>query len=151
MAKGLYCYSDDSAVIDRHFRVAGMPFPVMLRQSSWSVIEALLPVGMAQARTSQRWGTEVRFLASTLESNSSPSVPPKALVFVDYQTDVEAVLYPLTAFEALVELQQSGFWVEHERECIGGFLAWIRRVGRHKLTYSRIDEAIEAVGALLAA
>jgi hypothetical protein len=150
MAGGLYCYSDDSAVIDRHFRVAGMPFPVMLRQSSWSVIERLLPAEMAQTRPSQRWGTDVRFLASNLEGASSPSVPPRALVFVDYQSDAKAEIQPLTALEALTALQQSGFWVEHERESIGEFVDWVKRVGRYKLTYSKIEDAIEAVTALLA-
>jgi hypothetical protein len=69
---------------------------------------------------------------------------------VDYQPDGDTTLRPLTAFEALVELQQSGFWVEHKNESIAGFLSWLGRIGRHKLTYSRIDEATQTVAAILA-
>src|SRR5579863_8935414 len=34
MALGYYCYSDDSVVLDRQFKVSGMPFPLTLRESS---------------------------------------------------------------------------------------------------------------------
>ena len=65
MAHGFYCYSDDSAVIDRAFRVAGMPFPLMLRQSSWSVLESRL-ASLERVGIHRRAGDEVCFLPSNL-------------------------------------------------------------------------------------
>jgi hypothetical protein len=154
MAEGLYCYSDDSAVLDREFRVAGMPFPVMLRKSSWPVLESRLAC-MERVSTHCRAGVEAGFLPSNLPGSTSPSVPVRALVFVEYQSatdhaDAETTLKALTAFESLVGLQRSGFWVEHDRESIDRLVGWIARLPRHRLTYSSIDEAVSAIRGLLA-
>lgn len=148
-AHGLYCYSDDSAVIDCAFRVAGMPFPLALRKSSWPVLESRLAC-RERISVHPRAGDEVGFLPSNLPHNSSPAAPVRALVFVEYQPHVRTGLQPLTAFDALLALERSGFWVEHDRGSIAGFLRWIQRLPRHKLTYSSLDEAIGAVKGLLA-
>src|SRR5262249_25017974 len=81
MAQGLYCYSDDSAVIDRAFRVAGMPFPLMLRKPSWPTLKSRFP-GIERIGVHRRLGVDTIFLPSNLPDNSSPSSPIKALVFV---------------------------------------------------------------------
>jgi hypothetical protein len=148
MAEGLYCYSDDSAVIDHNCNVAGMPFPLMLRLSSWPVL-ASRSASFELAPVQRRGGTDVRLLPSNLPANSSPSLPANALVFVDYQPGARTSLQPLTAFEALLEVQKSGFWVKHDRESIARFLAWIGRLHRYRLTYPRIDDAIDTLGAFL--
>ena len=129
MAEGFLCYSDDSAILDRHFEVAGMPFPLMLRESSWLVLESRFAPYMdtKRARVHRRFGCDVRFLPSNLPANSSPAVAPKALVFVDYQSGARTQLRPVTPFQALLGLRQGGFWVEHGHESIAEFLAWIGR------------------------
>jgi hypothetical protein len=151
MGRGLYCYSDDSAVLDRQFRVCGMPFPTMVREESWPVIASCVDAFYKRAPVHQRWGMTVRFLPSNLPRNSSPVARAKALVFVEYRPGSEAtVVEPLTPFEAMVGLQQGGFWVEHSRESIADFLAWIQGLECRKLRYSQIDEACDAVTGLLA-
>ena len=145
MAEGLFCYSDDSVVLDRHFRVAGMPFPVMLREASWAVLG---PAVVEGSRIHRRLGHNVRFLPSNLPANSSPTAVPKALVFVDYQPDAPATLQALTPFEALLGLRDGGFWVEHDQQSIAQFLAWIERLGCYKLTWSAIGQASDAVRGL---
>jgi hypothetical protein len=150
MAAGFYCYSEDSVVLDRRFHVSGMPFPLMLRESSWPVLDSRFPSFMHRARIHRRGGCGVRFLPSNLPADSSPSVAPKALVFVDYQPGASATLQPLTPFEALMALRQAGFWVGHDRESIAGFLAWIGRLDGYRLTYSLLDRATDAVRGLLA-
>jgi hypothetical protein len=149
MAHGLYCYSDDSAVIDRAFRVAGMPFPLMLRQSSWPVLESRL-ARLERVGIHRRAGAEVCFLPSNLPGSSSPAAPVKALVFVEYQPEVTTMLQPLTAFHTLLALQRSGFWVEHDRESIARFLGWLTLLPSHRLTYSSMDGAVGVVRDLLA-
>lgn len=150
MAGGLYCYSDDSAVLDRQFKVSGMPFPLTLRKSSWPILDSRIPSFIDRAPVRQRAGCTVRFLPSNLPSNSSPAATPRALVFVDYQPGASIALEPLTPFEALLGLRQCGFWVEHNRESIAGFLGWIGRLDTYRLSYSRIDEAFGIVSGLLA-
>jgi hypothetical protein len=150
MAEGLFCYSDDSAILDSHFEVSGMPFPLMLRESSWQVLESRFPSFREHARVHERFGCDVRFLPSNLPAHSSPAVAPKALVFVDHQPDAQTELRRLTPFEALLGIRHGGFWVEHDYESISEFLAWVERIDRYTLRYSRIDEASDAIGRLLA-
>lgn len=150
MAEGFLCYSDDSAVLDRQFKVSGMPVPLTLRESSWPVLASRFPAFMESTSVHRRWGCNVRFLGSNMPSNSSPAADPKALVFVDYRPGAPASLQPLTPFEALTTLCQSGFWVEHNRENIARFIAWIGELSAYRLTYSLLDEASDAAKLLLA-
>ncbi len=150
MAGGLYCYSDDSAVLDRQFRISGMPFPLTLRESSWPVLDSRFPSFIDRAPVHRRAGCTVRFLPSNLPSNSSPAATPRALVFVDYRPGASSALEPVTPFEALLGLRQCGFWVEHNHDRIAGFLGWIGLLDSYRLTYSRIDEAFGIVSGLLA-
>jgi hypothetical protein len=149
MASGFQCYSEDSVLLDEQFIVSGMPFPLMLRESSWPVLKSRFASFMESTSIHHRWGCNVRFLPSSLPADSSPAVAPEALVFVDYQPDAATTLRPLTQFEALIALGHGGFWVEHAPDSIAGFLAWLGRIGRYKLTYSVIDEASQAIGGLL--
>jgi hypothetical protein len=148
MARGLRCYGDDSAVIDGDFQVAGMPFPLTLRKSSWPVLEKL--IRREQLRVHSRYGEEVGFLDSNLPAGASPAAPVKALLFVEYQPQALAVMKPLPVFETLLRLRGSGFWIEHTRADIARFLEWLTRLPRLSLTYSRLDEAADAVAELLA-
>jgi hypothetical protein len=150
MAKGLYCYSDDSTVLDRQFEVSGMPFPLTLRESSWPVLDSRFPSFLDRAPVHRKLGCTVRFLSSNLPANSSPAVTPRALVFVEYRPGASSTLQPLRPFEALLALREGGFWVEHARASIAGFLGWIGRLDSYKLTYSLIDEACGIVSGLLA-
>jgi hypothetical protein len=150
MATGFYCYSDDSAVLDRQFKVLGMPFPLTLRKRSWPVIDPHFASFTDRAPIHRRLGCSVRFLPSNLPANSSPAVTPAALVFVDYRPGASTALQCLKPFEALLALQQCGFWVEHDRWSIAGFLGWIGRLDSYKLTYSLIEEASGVVSGLLA-
>jgi Coenzyme PQQ synthesis protein D (PqqD) len=149
MAGGFYCYSDDSTVLDRQFKVSGMPFPLTLRESSWPVLDARFPSFIDGAPVHRRSGCTVRFLPSNLPANSSPAATARALVFVEYRPGASSTLQPLTPFDALLGLRQGGFWVEHDRESIAEFLSWIGRLDCYRLTYSRIDEASGIVDGLL--
>ena len=146
MAEGLLCYSDDSAVIDRECRVAGMPFPLVLRKSSWPLLSSRA-VSLELSPVMRRQGADVRLLPSNLPSNGSPAVPARALVFVDYQPDSKTRLQPLTPFQCLLEFQRSGFWVKQELPDIERFLAWICSLERFRLTYPLVDDAVEVLGA----
>ena len=71
-------------------------------------------------------------------------------VFVEYRANARRFqMTPLTVFESLMALRESGFWVEHERESIGESLDWIARLPRFRMRYSSIDDAVAAVRGLL--
>ena len=149
MQSGLHLFSDDSAAIDRRTRrVVDLPFALMLREGSWAVLESYYPE-LAQAPMFHRNGDTVRFLAPPVDGQSH-SAAPKALVFVRYLSGATTQLTALSAFEALLGLQKSGFWVPHNRESIASFLAWLQSVPAYELTYSSLPEAINIVRSLLA-
>ena len=134
MQSGLLCYSDDSACLTTDFEVAGMPFALSLREGSWHLFPNL---------------ERPRFIPSNL-NGTSPTAPPVALIFVDYQPDAVATTFePVPTFDALVALQESGFWVEHSKPTITAFLDWISRLPIYRLRYSKINEAIAQVHSLL--
>ena len=51
----------------------------------------------------------------------------------------------MTTLEALVELQESGFWVRHDRDSIQDFLNWLDLLPKYKLLYSDVHQAADAV------
>ena len=144
MAAGVTCYGDDSAVLDEEFRVAGMPFPLMLRRPGWPVLAGRC----REPDWMWRWGTECGFVDSNLPVGASPTAAVNALIFVQHHTG-ETIMEPVGAFEALLRLKESGFWVAHERESIGRFVEWVGGLRRYQLTYSSIDEAVCEVQKLL--
>jgi hypothetical protein len=144
MARGLAYHCDDSAVLDREFRVIPMPFPVMLRPGSWPLIEERLP-SFKDAPIYRRWGTNVRFLTPAPANGPAPVT---ALVFVRHEKGAEPQLAELSVLDSLLALQRSGFWVEHTRESIERFLGWLARIRRYNLRYAELEEAEAIIGKL---
>ncbi len=146
MGRGLPYHCDDSAVLDQEFRVTPMPFPVMLRPGSWSLIEDRFP-GFKEAPIYSRWGTNVRLLPPV---HATGPARITALVFVRHETGAETQLAELSVLDSLLALQRSGFWVEHTRESVARFLGWLARTGRYSLQYSELEEAENVIGELAA-
>jgi Coenzyme PQQ synthesis protein D (PqqD) len=146
---GLHFLSDDSAAIDRNtMRVAPMPFALMVREGSWPVLNSRFPE-LASAPIYERNGWRVRFLAPP-ENKLGSGVPAKCLLFIEYRPGAATSLEPLTAFESLLRLQKSGFWVPHDRDSIGAFLSWMQSIPAYYAVYSDLDEATVLVHRLLA-
>ncbi len=145
MASGLKFYCDDSAALsEEDGRISPMPFRMMVREGSWKVLHTKYPEVLSSP-VFRRWGQNVRFvdpLASQLAA--SPGLAT-ALVFVSYSPEHELSLNPISPFEALLKLQESGFWVEHEKQSISRFLAWLQKIPAFTLAYSDLDAAISAV------
>jgi hypothetical protein len=134
MLSGLLCYSDDSALLTTNFEIAGMPFALSIREGSWPLFPQL---------------DRPRFLPSNL-NGTTPATPPKALVFVNYQPETQTtILEPVEPFEALIAINQSGFWVEHTQPSIAAFIDWLARIPIHRLTYSDLQSAAATVRNLL--
>jgi hypothetical protein len=134
MQSGLLCYSDDSACLTTDFQIAGMPFALSIREGSWHLFPQF---------------DKPRFIPSNL-NGTSPTAPPIALIFVEYSADTEITTFePIPIFDALVAIQESGFWVEHKPATITAFLDWLSRLPVHRLRYSKLDEAMAQVHALL--
>jgi hypothetical protein len=150
MRSGLRFFSDDSAAIDRTtLQVVALPFALMLREGSWRVLAPYVP-DLSAAPILERNGDRVRFLAPSSMVQSG-RVTPKCLLFVQYQQGASPNLRKLTAFESLLGLQQSGFWLPHEERTIRSFLSWVQSMPSFHLTYSSLGDAIPIVHNLLRA
>lgn len=144
MSRGLPYYCDDSAVLDHQFRITPMPFPLALRPGSWPLLDPQFPA-LKEAPAYSRYGTLVRFL------NPVPAKAPAAataLVFVRHDPTTQTRMTPIGEFDSLLALQKSGFWVEHTREGIARFLAWLATTRRFDLLYAELDSAEKAIRAL---
>jgi hypothetical protein len=149
MHSGLNIFSDDSAAIDLQTgQVVSLPFALMLREGSWPVLAPYFPE-LSSSPTFYRNGDHVRFLPP-LSGPKIAAVPPHCLLFVRYQPGAPVQLDPLTAFESLLSLRESGFWVPHNREIIAQFLTFLQTLPAYRLTYSELPSAIPVVHRLLA-
>lgn len=148
MHSGLHVLSDDSAAIDRQTaQVVSLPFALMLREGSWPVLSPYFPE-FHSAPTFYRNGDYVRFL----RPHSDPvinALAPQCLLFARYQPGFPVLIHTLTTFEALLALQESGFWVPHDRESISEFLSWLQSLPAYSLTYGQLSDAIPQVCSLI--
>lgn len=144
LGRGLPYYCDDSAILDREFRITQMPFPLALREGSWPLLDAQFPA-LRDVPVHSRYGALVRFL---LPEPAGQPGHAKALVFVAYAPSAETRMTPVGELASLLALQRSGFWVEHTEQGIARFLEWLRRTQRFELVYSNLEQAIETISGL---
>jgi len=139
MQSGFAFQADDSVGVSRRsFDIPPMPFGLAIREGSWSAVSARFPNFKALPVTN-RFGRQVRFLAPA--STGGP-VPAAALVFPLYDPDSSGSVTPLGTLDRLVHLKESGFWVEHTRESIQGFLDWIQSVPAYRIVYSDVEKVV---------
>jgi Coenzyme PQQ synthesis protein D (PqqD) len=137
MTRGLPYHCDDTAVIDREFRIVPMPFPLMLREGSWPLLDSRLPE-LRAAPVYSRWGSKVRFI---MPLNTAEPGLARALVFVKRDPATQTQLTELSVLDSLLALRGSGFWVEHKQESIERFLGWLAGISRYHLCYAELEEA----------
>jgi len=148
MHRGLTFYCDDSAAIERNtLSVPVMPFALTIREGSWPVLSPRFPQ-LNSAPIVSRFGQRVRFLHPECADHTL-SGQTAAIVFSSYQAGAKTGLLPFSTLETLLGLQESGFWVPHDRSSIQSFLDWIHSVPAYSLTYSDVDEAATVVTDLL--
>ena len=144
MSRGIPYLCDDSAVLNQDFQVAPMPFPIMLREGSWPLLEPLIP-GLKSAPGQTRWGTGARFLQPPAP-NKPASVT--SLIFVSHGENEGTQLMELGVLDSLLALQRSGFWVEHQPQSIARFLRWISNIQRYRLRFTDLESGMSAISKL---
>jgi hypothetical protein len=137
---GLKLYADDSVALDRgSLKVPAMPFALMVREGSWPVISARFPE-FEKLPTFSRYGENVRFLQPGSDIGQ-PAAQPCAIILSQWEAGATTRVEPLTAFDALVRLKDTGFWLAHDRSSIQQFLAWLHGLPIFGMVYSNVDEA----------
>ncbi len=148
MHSGLRFLADDSVAIERRsLTVSSMPFALMLREGSWPVLASRFPE-LSSAPVLKRNGFNVRFLAPPVHQ-LEPGASAKCILFTEFKPGAAATLDPLTPFESLLRLENTGLWIPHERRSIESFLDWIQKVPAYDFSYSNLDEATALIRGLL--
>lgn len=145
MASGLKFYCDDSAAIGcGDLKISPMPFRMMVREGSLDVLKDRFP-GIITSTASERYGQKVRFLAPAAEQVAASASCATAIIFVSFSPGDTTAMRKLDLLATLLRLQESGFWVRHDRESIEAFLGWLQSLTAFTLVYSNLDEAISKV------
>lgn len=148
MHAGFLLYAEDSAVLHAGTLTVPMtPFSLMIREGSWPVVMPRFPE-LANAPVISHSGIDVRFLPPRWDGQPR-SASVSAIVFSQYVPGSITKLKSLDTFETLLRLQESGFWVAHDRESIAEFLQWLAERPTYSLTYCELDEAIPVIRDLL--
>ena len=149
MKMGLTFYSDDSVILERDtLSVPSMPFALMVRQGSWDLLGARFPE-LRDAPIVSRFGQLVRFLSPVEMKLTDHCERVSAIVFVRFDSNAANQISALDTLEALLRLQESGFWVAHDKQSIRAFLAWFQSTPSFTLTYSDVDQAAVIIHRLI--
>ncbi len=132
---GFDVLTDDALWLEQHsVDVLGLPLALKLREGSWPVLLGRFPE-IPTLQEFRRKGQTVKYLC--LRHPGEPArAAGTALVFAHFDPRHSALLRPVSAFDSLVGLQNSGFWVEDDEEAIRTFLHWLDRIPKFDLRWS---------------
>lgn len=148
LASGFTFFADDSVAIWREgLSIATMPFPLTIREGSWSVVASHLPE-LHDVPIDHRYGEQVKFLYPEVKAENR-STKACAIVFTRWDRGAKTTVSSLTTFEALLRLRDSGFWLAHDFDAIGVFLDWLQRLPVYEITYSDVGDAVAFMRKLL--
>ena len=74
-----------------------------------------------------------------------------AIAFTEWVEGSGVSVQKLNTAEAIGRLDQSGFWVAHDRDSIGAFLAWLDALPKFALRYGDLTEAVSQVATITGA
>jgi len=148
MHAGMTFYGDDSIPLEREsLTIPGMPFALMIREGSWPAVSRRFP-NFSNAPVHVRYGENVRFLHPTRAAHHT-SARAAAIVFSRWAPHATTAISSLDSFEVLVRLNDSSFWVAHDRDSIQAFLDWIQSLPSYEMLYSDLDEAVAFIAKLV--
>jgi hypothetical protein len=149
MKMGMTLYADDSVLLERDtLSVPVMPFPLMLREGSWNVLYSRFPK-LKDQPIFLRYGQRIRFLPRAGVKQDGSCAGVGAIVFPRFERQIATEVIRLNTLEALLRLQQSGFWVAHDETSIRSFLEWLHSTPAFSINFSEVDEAASIVCNLL--
>jgi hypothetical protein len=145
--RGLTLYADDSVCLEaRSLTIPAMPFALAVREGSWPLLSAWFPA-FSEIPPVDRFGQQVRFWHPPAAPASATAA---AVVFTLYQPGAKLSIQPLDTLQALVRLQESGFWVDPTQKGIRAFLRWLESLPVYSLVYSDlVDSDLDAAGTFI--
>jgi hypothetical protein len=147
--RGFDLMTEDMALLnDRTLSVSVLPHAIKLREGSWEILRPFCAEIDTAPDYTQKDGQKLRFLSPNRISPAR-EVPAKCLLFIRFDAGANVKVRDVSAFDALARLADAGLWVDLSQEKVSKFLAWILETPKRELIYSDLNDAVEAVGALL--
>ncbi|MBV9266961.1 MAG: PqqD family peptide modification chaperone [Acidobacteriaceae bacterium] len=149
MASGFTLYGDDFIGVEAgSLQIPAMPFAIAVRHGSWDVLRSWIPeiesyTGIA------RLGERLKFVPAT-QGHKAGAGEAVAIVFSEWVAGADISLKTLSTADVIARLNASGFWIEHDRDSIGAFLAWLERLPKFALRYGDLANAVAHVRAIAA-
>ncbi|MDA3905738.1 MAG: hypothetical protein PF484_06655 [Bacteroidales bacterium] len=148
LASGLSLIADDFVPIDTSGQVLAFPAAISVKKQALEFLSTRFPELLkAKEYELKAMNKTVRYLAPKIIQHN-PSRNIKALVFIQYTTDVDFELKPLDihlAFKYLV----SDSWLSPKEENARFFMDWIADLPAYHLRYSNNEKMLSAVQKLL--
>ncbi len=150
MSRGYSYLADDLvALASPGARILPWPLPMSVKSASVDLLMPLHPA-LSNAFTFRTKGDVARLLLPPAECWNSPRIPFQTLIFPQFKPDAVTSLQRISPLEALQRIIQGGAWFGHplRGENIRMFLGWIAAAPSFVLTFSRLQEAAEAMEGL---
>ena len=145
--RGFRYFSDEVALLQRSdFRVPPMPLAICVKSTGWDVMAQFYP---NIADLPMHWrddGKRVRYIPPPEPRNWAPS-PVRHIVFPRFEEQVPTLIQPISQSQALGRLMGECLALRQRLDhgMVQQLVTWMEGISCYTLTFSSLDEAINAV------
>ncbi len=152
--RGMGYLADDSVVLDRsHMGIHGLPFAMSVKTGGVAPLRAVYPMLDTLAEHRRPDGRSVRYLPppeATARDSSTPSAPPRLVLFPKYVPGAECEPQPLSSVEALRRLTPLlARPAALSRADVDAMVHWIRQTPCYAVSFGAPNAAVGAINRLL--
>ncbi len=155
VAAGLTYCTDDVAVLARDsLRLRPAPIRLGIKRGSWQVLRDRFP-GLEDLPTYRRTDKKlVKYLlpaVAQLPASADCTYSISTIVFPRYAENANTTLRPIERADALLKMTDAGYDLPMtvDTASIDKLIAWLREIDCYELSFSNLDDAVEAVSSVI--
>jgi hypothetical protein len=145
--RGFRYFSDEVALIQRSdFKVPPMPLAICVKNTGWDVMAKYYPDIMALTMHWRDDGKRVIYIPPPQTANWAPA-PVSHIVFPRYEEHARTAIHPISQSDALGRLMVECLALRQRLDygVVRKLVSWMGGISCYTLTFSSLDEAIDAV------
>ena len=140
--------ADDLVLMDENLKIYDNPAAISLKQSSWEIVSKYYhKFKKFKISKKTKSNKKMKFLPfHTIQNNTPSSFKIDALIWVNFNKNINTQLFPLDKKDTLVRLIPDT-WVNPNRESAMTFAKWAVKIKAFQLNYfdfRNVDKLIEA-------
>ena len=145
--RGFLYFSDEVALIQRSdFRVPPMSLAICVKSTGWELMAKYFP---NIADLQMHWrddGKRVRYIPPPDSAGLAPA-PVTHIVFPKHDAEARTAIHPISQSQALGRLMDECLALRQrlDHRIVQELVNWIKGVSCYSLTFSSLDEAVDAV------